>query len=383
MNAIQPDIHLALVSNQAVPNITPALDPTSRPRAVTLLVSPDMHQQAEWLTDVLRTTGIEVSHWPIADAWDIQHIRDRVLDWMAAHEEERVALNATGGTKPMSIAAYEAFRAMDQPIFYVHPERDRLIWMHPAELPAFDLADKIRLPQFLQAHGATLKRQGSDFGVPESRRRLTETLVRYVKNFEQPLRTLNWAAATAERSLVSEPISRASLDHPDWRKLIDLFAAEETLTLEQNRLHFHDEAARFYANGGWLEDHVYGLCLSLKRSTPIHDVGRSLEVERQGRNDTIPNELDVAFLADNRLYIIECKTARFDQAGREPGKGADILYKLDTLTDLLGGLQARSMVVSYQQFHDYDRQRAADLRIRVCCGGDLSELPAKIKRWVS
>ena len=38
-------------------------------------------------------------------------------------------------------------------------------------------------------------------------------------------------------------------------------------------------------------------------STPIHDVGHSLEVERLGRNDTIPNELDVAFLADNRpLY---------------------------------------------------------------------------------
>ncbi len=106
-------------------------------------------------------------------------------------------------------------------------------------------------------------------------------------------------------------------------------------------------------------------------------------MERQGRNDTIPNELDVAFLADNRLYIIECKTTRFDKGGPRAAKGADILYKLDTLTDLLGGLQARSMVVSYQQFRAHDRQRAADLHIRVCCSGDLSELPAKIKRWVS
>ena len=380
---MQPDIHLALVSNQAVPNITPALDPASRPREVTLMVSPDMQQQAEWLTGVLRTTGIEVSHWPITDAWDIQHIHNRVLDWMAAHEKEQVALNATGGTKPMSIAAYEAFRAMDQPIFYVHPERDRLIWMHPADLPAFDLADKIRLPQFLQAHGATLKNRGCGYGVPESRRRLTDTLIGHVKSFEQPLRTLNWAASTAERSLISEPISRSTLDHPDWQKLIELFAAEGILTLERDRLHFHDEAARFYANGGWLEEHAYGLCLNLKKSTPIHDVGHSLEVERQGRNDTIPNELDVAFLADNRLYIIECKTTRFDKGGPRAAKGADILYKLDTLTDLLGGLQARSMVVSYQQFRAHDRQRAADLHICVCCSGDLSELPAKIKRWVS
>ena len=67
-----------------------------------------------------------------------------------------IALNATGGTKPMSIAAYEVFRTFGLPIFYVHPEQDRLIWMHPSGRPAVDLANRLDLEPFLRAHGASV-----------------------------------------------------------------------------------------------------------------------------------------------------------------------------------------------------------------------------------
>ena len=41
--------HLYLVSAQATPNLTPALDSQVAPRRVILLVSPDMHLRADWL----------------------------------------------------------------------------------------------------------------------------------------------------------------------------------------------------------------------------------------------------------------------------------------------------------------------------------------------
>jgi hypothetical protein len=41
--------HLYLVSAQATPNLTPALDSQVAPRRVVLLVSPDMHLGADWL----------------------------------------------------------------------------------------------------------------------------------------------------------------------------------------------------------------------------------------------------------------------------------------------------------------------------------------------
>ena len=107
---------LCLVSAQATPNLTPALDPATRPRRVILLVSPDMHAKAEWLEQVLRPRGVRVDRWPIDDAWDVEGVQSRLLELLDrerdAMEAGAIALNATGGTKPMSIAAYEVFREL-------------------------------------------------------------------------------------------------------------------------------------------------------------------------------------------------------------------------------------------------------------------------------
>jgi hypothetical protein len=48
------DTHVVLVSEQPTPNITPALDPEVSPQEVIMLVSPNMQQRANWLTEVLQ-----------------------------------------------------------------------------------------------------------------------------------------------------------------------------------------------------------------------------------------------------------------------------------------------------------------------------------------
>ncbi len=89
----------------------------------------------------------------------------------------------------------------------------------------------------------------------------------------------------------------------------------------------------------------------------------------------------MAALIDNRLHLIECKARKWTKTAPKAGPGADALYRLDTLKDLLGGLNARAMLVSYQALPDHDRQRAADLRIDVVAGRDLQRLREKLKRW--
>ena len=248
-----PECHLLLVSAQAAPNITPLLDPKFRPREVTLLVSPEMEQRAQWLTEVLQQHQVRVTQWPINDPWDIVEIRDRVIDWLVEHDNEAVALNATGGTKPMSIAAYEAFRSVDRPIFYVHPERDRVIWMHPTEWSDFDIPDRIKLEPFLHAYGARITNQGSQPGLPVGLQAITTELVRHVKAYAKPLSTFNWAAQTADNpSLLSKPLSSSVLDSYNFPPLLELFEKEGLLTLEGKRLRFRDQSARFLSMAvGW------------------------------------------------------------------------------------------------------------------------------------
>jgi len=370
--------HVILISAQAVPNITPLLDEQFKPQKVIMLISPDMRQRADWLEAIIKTKGILTQRWEIANAWDIEHIRDQMMDLVDPHQDGSIALNATGGTKPMSIAAYEVFRAFEKPIFYVHPEHDRIIWMYPSDRPGHDLADRIKLPEFLKAYGATLTRADKQ-GVPDPFKDLTQTLISQVQTLSAPLSLINAYAADAKLTL-SATLSPKHLKYNGLLDLIDLFSANRLLELNRDKLVFTDETSRFYVNGGWLEQHVYGLCLKLKKEKGIQDIGRSIEVERNHRNPPVRNEMDVAFLKDNRLYVIECKT--HTDKNQRNSKSTDALYKLDSLKDLLGGLQARAMLISFNSPSSYDLQRAGDLGIAVCAHQDLAQLPQKLTAWI-
>ncbi len=378
------DTHICLISGQPLPNLIPAFDPALRPERVIQVVSPDMQQRARWLEELLKPRGVQVDQWPVNDAWDIEHLQERMLELLeterSAADDLRIALNVTGGTKPMSIAAYESCRAYDLPIFYVHPETDRVVWLHPSDRPASELADRIRIEDFLKAHGVQVEGQPGRSVADDSLLQIGEEIIDRLGDYQRPLGTLNWLAQTAQRSLQSEPVPEQG---GGLRELIDLFEWHGFLERENGRLRFRDEAARFFANGGWLEYRVFDAVRKIRRQdNHIHDIAYGIEVAREQGGKTVPNELDVAFLRNNRLHLIECKTRQFRGAG-EDSPGAETLYKLDTLADLTGGLQARAMLVSYRDIADHDRARARDLRIAVCAGQQLHHLHEHLKNFIN
>jgi hypothetical protein len=383
----KPDIHVCLVRNTATANVTPALDPNFKPQEVILVHSSDNEYRAGCLEAALKPAGIKVSNWRIDDARDVEHIRDRMLELLIERENANIALNASGGTRSMSIAAYEVFKEFNKPIFYVHPETDAVSWINRRDLPSFNVADRIKLPAFLQAHGAEVSHQGERSGVPENLRRLTQELVDHAVLLAKPLAAINWLAQQANTHLKS-PLTERQRYWAELKALIQRFANEDLLTYQNDCLYFKDEASRFFVNGGWLEVYTYSLLYGLRTEMPkIQDVGRSIELCRDSTGRRVKNELDVAFLHNNHLHIIECKTKRFiDKSTQTPTDfdthGADVLYKLDTLKWLLGGIQTKVMLVSYQPLSSYDKQRAQDLQIETCTDQQLSRLKTTLRRWI-
>jgi hypothetical protein len=371
-------IHLCLVSAQATPNLTPLMDPATRPDEVILAVSADMAQRADWLEQVIRPRGIRLQRWRIDNPFDIQATREQILNQLSEHpRHDRFILNATGGTKPMSIAAYEIFRDFALPIFYVHPELDRLIWLQPKEQPPIDLADRLKLEDFLAAHGAGLQGRAQRQGLNPQQRDICHYLIEEIDRFSRPLRSLNWLANSAENGLRSKPLTELGQLDADLELLIDRFAANGFVQLKDQRLVFASEDDRFFVNGGWLELYVFDLCAQLRQQGPMQDLARNIQVRRHQRGQPVRNEIDVAALVENRLFLLECKAKKW----QGQGPGADALYRLDSLKDLLGGLNARAMLVSYQPLPDHDRQRGADLRIDLAAGRDLQRLKEKLKSW--
>jgi len=381
---LKPNVHICLVYNTATANIAPALDPQLAPKEVILVYTSEQNQQVEDLTAVLKTAGIKVSLWTLQDSWNIEHIRDRMLELLIEREADDIALNASGGTRPMTMVAYEIFTEFSKPIFYVHPHTDDVIWMHKRGLPTINCADRIKLPAFLQAHGAPVLSQGAKHGVPQNLRQLTDELVEHAELLAKPLAALNWLAQKAEQTLQSPKLSASQENWHELQALIQRMQAEGVLDYQHQCLQFPDENARFFVNGGWLENHTFSIVYGLRKEIPeIQDVGCSVEVGRDDTGRVVKNEMDVTFLANNHLYIIECKTKRFNSYGDQPDSpGSEILYKLDTLKGLFGGISTKAMLVSYHPLSKWDMQRAKDLELKVCTARMLPQLRSMIKQWI-
>lgn len=383
---IRHDCQVILVSDQNATSLTPALDRALSPSRVVLVVAPRFRQMARWLRPVLRSAGLQVDEWPVDDAFDTEALQRSMIDLAASLADCDAALNVGGGTAPMVVAALEAFDAARLPIFVVHPDSDRLVWLrHEGAAQAHNVADRVRLPAFLAAHGAPVESQGSKDGISADRRALCRQLIDQGEALARPLARLNWLASGAERSLRSEPVRR---QFEDFDALVGAFSAVGAVRWDGSCLEFPTEADRFFVNGGWLEEHVFALLYALRSShSCIQDLSRSVQIGREVGDDPHPvrNELDVAFLANNHLHIVECKTKRFAREQHEAARddhGTDVLYKLDSLVDVLGGLQARAMLVSMQRMSDWDQRRAESLGIRVVAGNAVRHLESTLVEWI-
>lgn len=374
---MKPIAHLILVSAQPIPNLTPMLDDAIKPQKIVMLVSQDMQERAKALESIFKPRGIAVEQHQIKDPWDADPIRDTVLDILSQSAEGEIALNATGGTKLMAIAAYEVFFSQNAPIYYVHPEQDRLLWLSP-KLPPHELADRLKLKEYLMAYGASQVNIPEPQGVKPEIRALTETLLTDIDRYADELGTLNYYASTAEKSpTLSVELEHGPQSRPLLWELLDLFESKGLCRIQGHNLRFADADARFMTNGGWLEQHTYGICLNLKKALNIQDIACNLTIQRQPPGKTpVKNEIDVGLIKANRLHLIECKTKQFE-------KDADVLYKLDSLRDLIGGLQGKAMLVSFNDLGKTTRARARELHIALCCKTELRNLQQHLQSWLT
>lgn len=372
------DTHVCLVSAQAAPNLLPMLDESLKPRNVVLLVTPQMEQKGQWLADVIRPRGIKVDICKLDTAANFDAIQEILMEILGNVPNDRIALNATGGTKWMAIAAQDIFRMNNSPVFYVDAETDRVMFLG-GNNPPHTLTQRIDIENYLRTYGYHIVHEDKS-GLPVALRDLCEQMVLHVTEWESALGHLNRLASEGEeKKSLRVAISDATRLPIYFDRLLgECHAAGVITNKDMQSVIFADDNARKFCNGGWLEAYVNRLLGELRQEGLLQDSPRlNMEVKA---GDT-RNEIDVAFMAKNRLHIIECKTKRF--SGQLAGQaGAETVYKLDSLSEL-GGIGTKAMLVSYRKLRPADRQRAQDLRIRVVESQQIQQLKALLKSWIN
>ncbi len=142
---------IMLISAQAAPNLLPALDPALKPRQAVLVVTQKMQSRADALQKVLQEAGVKVRRVQLTDEKNFSLLEGALMDVAAAQDDRDIALNLTGGTKLMALAAQSVASAAGWKTFYVDVDTDEVIWIgHQAPVPQA-LGQQLRLSHHLRS----------------------------------------------------------------------------------------------------------------------------------------------------------------------------------------------------------------------------------------
>jgi hypothetical protein len=361
------DYVFAIASGQPDPLVLPFLTPEITCSHLILFVS-------EWSKDkgidqniknAITPLGVQVTNvFLSSDSWsDIQNIIQQTVKNLP---DKSIAFNANGGTKPMTMAAYEFCYNENIPVFYI--DKNQLEWLYTAvndNLTPVKIEQSLSINSYFLAHGYRVASKDEPLN--------SRSLKALVKDWasqknKSAIGKLNYLASEVRVNNLQVKLNEGEasdnsdicsyLDDLDRDGLIDL-------NLSKRRVKFNSEGERFFISGGWYELYIYMLLQQINKK---HFNGKGTVVSNivVKPNDKLQkdlkNEIDVAFLLNNRLYLFECKTANLSS---QKGRADVAIYKLGTILHEFGGIHAKGCITSYRDIIPLDKKRAKLLNIDI------------------
>lgn len=262
-------------------------------------------------------------------------------------------------------------------------------WLQPAGLPEFNIAENIELGEFLHAHGIE---HCNPVRLSASQANFANNLVNAIQKIILQQVALHTYQHFSTRFARGKSVKL--IKHEEHYYLNDInnthsgFKADllvgflrklhnqnvVRLVTESNEtypLPEKDGWKRTFFEGGWLEYFAYRTILELKAEIPkIKEVAFGVKLQRENAHD----EADVLFIANNQLFVVECKT----------GNNVNInlhLQRLDSLRKRLGGSTAHSLLITTEMI-GANLPKANLLNVGVIDGRQLTHLKRHLSEWI-
>ncbi len=374
-------IHVGIIDKDPIRLVTPLLDNRTISNHIVFIGVKAQEEIYTRLHNVLAKRQITSEFFEIPNVANPTKIKQSIcaLAKDLKQRAEDVKLNASCGLRHRLLSVYEIFRSYHWPIFVVEPSSDRLCWLYPDGKEDTQVQDRITIDDYLTIFGARGEFSEHEIS-PQLDQQLYELGERWASNALElgpGLATLNYLATTCRKEQkLDVELTEKQQGYRELNMLITDLVDTGIATYENGILTFANEDARRFSNGEWLETLVHSTVRQIQKTMPtIQDRSLNVQVYRQLGEREVRNELDVASVVNNKLHIIECKT----KGMRDDGD--DTLYKLESLRDLLGGLQARAMLVSFRPLRHNDITRAEDLGLALIGPDELKDLKTHLTNW--
>ncbi len=381
---------LCLLSAQHVPNLLSVHH--FKPDRLVLIESAEMKrkQAARHLQEALRLGGLDFAaddrcHVQPLDAEDnLDAVRTSLQRAYGRYPAEEWIANLSGGTKPMSIAAHEFFKAVGARLVYVNFDKPNVLLGLDGR-PEETCEHRPTLREFLAGYGFALTRKLKDIDAAEARARSWSRCATVIAS-HCPERLLNlgdlrdrsakklWDDAR-KKGLELAPGQLSPTDHALRNELLSALELQDTTDGLRGKL---DKYKVQFLMGGWLEAFVWGRLESHAEALGIWDVRLGLQVRRA--DVATDSEIDVAFVHNYRLSMLECKSG-----SQEHDSGADALHKVEAVVRQFRALGIRSYLATTSanvlgnngELKPSIRDRADIYGCRILVGDMIRELARK------
>ena len=390
-------IHICLVSDQLLPNLIPIL--SDKPTKVYLVSSQVMSDQGKdvHLRRLLRQRDIDVEIRKKAPSAGIEEIRKfakKICGQVIAKGlSDGVVLNATGGTKLLSMGFVEVFRreleGYPLQVIYTDTEHQVIEYVVPQGRTSDPMQAVLDVPMYLEAQGMRLKHSCCEDDEwkrdANNRKTLTEYLASHCTDLESLFGVLNGLVhGVGGRPGVFLPGGKTLGYHPkqhlksrpsgEWRRALGKMKKYGLIGWNGDKeIKFLSTESACFLSGGWLEEFAWHTA----RAADLGDVRCSAQCQwiRYSGEDAPRNEFDVVAVHNNRLLLVECKTGSLEREHQ------NVVSKLESLGRNAGGLFGASLFLTVKEPPLEMRQRLKSLGILCLAGKDMARLGEALLKW--
>lgn len=287
---------VSILSNHSVPNFLFLKEMEGKYDECLFITTPetDRSGREDQLVRALGAPAGGARHISV-DGNDYQAILGRLKTACPLRGTDQYIVNLTGGTKMMSLAVHDYFEPSGAEFYYVPIGKNKYYNLKTGVWTP--LQYRVGLHEYFTLYGIKVKCSAEEaFVYPE-----TET------------RALFERVAKNRFHLLPKLLNAQQAETPELRR---------------------------YYGGEWFEQLSY---FKLKEAFRLRgqDIATSLKIYREGDDQANDNELDVAFVYENALHVVECKVTMHGWGREEREVVEEYLYKLAAISKDFG-LQVKS-----------------------------------------
>jgi hypothetical protein len=358
---------VSLVSDQTIPNVQ-FINEMKEKVSDYLFISTNAMERKGTRMWIEKAARIENSNNPIiVNEFSYEDIQ-RKLNEYDFQQYEKIVVNLTGGTKVMTLATHDYFKEEGADIYYVTGFDKKYIKIFPGKIKSeHTLTQSLSVENYLIAYGFNIKKVEDNHFDKNSTTAMFDFFISdSLPYHSETINTL--------RKYRNKGVKESDFTHA-IQSLIDAVGIK---TENTNKL-TSDEVK--FLTGEWFEQYVYNevkssfelddnkIMMGVTLNKDVLDRGTQVIKDLLDIDDVQPinpdNELDVIFMYNGRIYIIECKSSIINLISTEivvNGEATvrkkevnilgDTIYKSDSLKTKFG-LFANSFIFTMTNIKDY------------------------------